>query len=49
MIVSSRAAGFRALRRRSPLLAPTPMAERMHAWVGFRDLGRFLEYLPEGS
>lgn len=27
-------------------LQATPMAERMYAAVGFRDLGRFLEYVP---
>ena len=27
-------------------LQSTPMAERVYAAVGFRDLGRFLEYVP---
>jgi predicted GNAT family acetyltransferase len=27
-------------------LQATPMAERMYAAVGLRDLGRFLEYVP---
>jgi predicted GNAT family acetyltransferase len=27
-------------------LQSTPMAERLYAAVGFRDLGRFLEYAP---
>jgi ribosomal protein S18 acetylase RimI-like enzyme len=30
-------------------LQSTPMAERVYAAVGFSDLGRFLEYAPEGS
>ena len=34
---------------RTASLQSTPMAERMYASVGFRDLGRFLEYVPEGS
>ena len=29
-------------------LQSTPMAERVYAAVGFRDLGRFLEYTPTG-
>ena len=29
-------------------LQSTPMAERVYAAVGFRDLGRILEYVPEG-
>jgi hypothetical protein len=27
-------------------LQSTPMAERVYTSVGFRDLGRFLEYVP---
>jgi len=27
-------------------LQSTPMAERVYAAIGFRDLGRFLEYVP---
>ncbi|HKG27090.1 MAG TPA: GNAT family N-acetyltransferase, partial [Thermomicrobiales bacterium] len=30
-------------------LQSTPMAERVYAAVGFRDLGRFLEYVPWGT
>jgi hypothetical protein len=30
-------------------LQSTPMAERLYAALGFRDLGRFLEYVPPGS
>jgi GNAT superfamily N-acetyltransferase len=33
-------------RRRTASLQSTPMAERVYARVGFRDLGRFLEYVP---
>jgi predicted GNAT family acetyltransferase len=29
-------------------LQSTPMAERVYAAAGFRDLGRFLEYVPQG-
>lgn len=32
---------------RTASLQSTPMAERMYASAGFRDLGRFLEYVPE--
>jgi hypothetical protein len=28
-------------------LQSTPMVERMYAAVGFRDLGRILEYVPD--
>src|SRR5262245_41721312 len=31
---------------RTATLQSTPMAERLYAAVGFRDLGRFLEYVP---
>ena len=31
---------------RTASLQSTPMAERVYATVGFRDLGRFLEYVP---
>lgn len=31
---------------RTASLQATPMAERVYATVGFRDLGRFLEYVP---
>jgi ribosomal protein S18 acetylase RimI-like enzyme len=31
---------------RTASLQATPMAERVYAAVGFRDLGRFLEYAP---
>jgi GNAT superfamily N-acetyltransferase len=31
---------------RTASLQSTPMAERVYAAVGFRDLGRFLEYVP---
>lgn len=37
---------------RTASLQSTPMAERVYASVGFRDLGRILEYVPpapEGS
>jgi ribosomal protein S18 acetylase RimI-like enzyme len=30
-------------------LQASPMAERLYARVGFRDLGRFLEYVPAGE
>jgi ribosomal protein S18 acetylase RimI-like enzyme len=30
-------------------LQATPMAERMYASLGFRDLGRFLEYVPAAA
>jgi GNAT superfamily N-acetyltransferase len=33
---------------RTASLQSTPMAERMYAAVGFRDLGRILEYVPQG-
>jgi ribosomal protein S18 acetylase RimI-like enzyme len=39
----------RARGCRTASLQSTPMAERMYASVGFRDLGRFLEYVPEES
>jgi ribosomal protein S18 acetylase RimI-like enzyme len=39
----------RARGCRTASLQSTPMAERMYASVGFHDLGRFLEYVPEGS
>jgi ribosomal protein S18 acetylase RimI-like enzyme len=32
----------------SASLQSTPMAERVYSSVGFRDFGRFLEYVPEG-
>lgn len=31
---------------RTASLQSTPMAERLHTAVGFRDLGRILEYVP---
>lgn len=34
---------------RTASLQSTPMAERVYAAVGFRDLGRILEYVPEGE
>jgi GNAT superfamily N-acetyltransferase len=36
----------RARGCRTASLQSTPMAERLYAGVGFRDLGRFLEYVP---
>jgi predicted GNAT family acetyltransferase len=33
---------------RTASLQSTPMAERVYAAVGFRDLGQFLGYVPEG-
>jgi GNAT superfamily N-acetyltransferase len=30
-------------------LQATPMAERLYAALGFRDLGRYLEYVPAGA
>jgi ribosomal protein S18 acetylase RimI-like enzyme len=36
----------RARGRRTASLQSTPMAERLYAALGFRDLGRFLEYVP---
>jgi ribosomal protein S18 acetylase RimI-like enzyme len=33
---------------RTASLQATPMAERLYAALGFRDLGRFLEYVPPG-
>jgi ribosomal protein S18 acetylase RimI-like enzyme len=38
----------RARGCRTASLQSTPMAERVYAAVGFRDLGRFLEYVPSG-
>jgi ribosomal protein S18 acetylase RimI-like enzyme len=32
---------------RTATLQATPMAERIYAAIGFRDLGRFLEYVPD--
>jgi predicted GNAT family acetyltransferase len=34
---------------RTASLQSTPMAERVYAAVGFRDLGRILEYVPPGE
>ena len=39
----------RARGCRSASLQSTPMAERVYAAVGFRDLGRFLEYVPPAA
>ena len=36
----------RARGRQTASLQSTPMAERVYAAVGFRDLGRILEYVP---
>jgi hypothetical protein len=36
----------RARGCRTASLQSTPMAERVYAAVGFRDLGRILEYVP---
>ena len=33
---------------RTASLQSTEMAERIYAAVGFRDLGRILEYVPQG-
>jgi ribosomal protein S18 acetylase RimI-like enzyme len=33
--------------RRTASIQATPMAERVYAAIGFRDLGRFVEYVPE--
>jgi GNAT superfamily N-acetyltransferase len=38
--------GARARGCKTSSLQSTPMAERMYAAVGFRDLGRILEYVP---
>jgi ribosomal protein S18 acetylase RimI-like enzyme len=38
----------RARGCRTASLQSTPMAERVYAGVGFRDLGRILEYVPAG-
>lgn len=43
---------LRARGCRAASLQSTPMAERVYASAGFRDLGRILEYVPpapEGS
>jgi ribosomal protein S18 acetylase RimI-like enzyme len=42
----AQAYGARARGCRTASLQSTPMAERMYAAVGFRDLGRILEYVP---
>jgi GNAT superfamily N-acetyltransferase len=34
---------------RTATLQSTPMAERVYAAVGFRDLGRFIEYVPKSA
>ena len=39
----------RARGCRTASLQSTPMAERVYAAVGFRDLGRILEYVPPGE
>jgi hypothetical protein len=40
-------ASWQAYARCTPAsLQSTPMAERVYAAIGFRHLGRFLEYLP---
>jgi GNAT superfamily N-acetyltransferase len=46
-VVQLRAARVRGCRTAS--LQSTPMAERVYAAVGFRDLGRILEYVPQGA
>jgi ribosomal protein S18 acetylase RimI-like enzyme len=44
-VTAAQLAAARARGRRTASLQSTPMAERLYAALGFRDLGRFVEYV----
>ena len=48
-LTAAQAYDARARGCRTASLQSTPMAERVYAAVGFRDLGRILEYIPRGA
>ena len=48
-LTAAQAYDARARSCRTASLQSTPMAERVYAAVGFRDLGRILEYVPKGD